>query len=185
LRKKRQKEITNTLQQNKIRIAAIEETHILGNYNYKYNGYRIIKTSAKKNLNIPHITGMPTAGVAILIRGELERPITNTKRIDARITQVALNSMKSHTPIAILGTYAPRSGKSKQERQAHWATVTKTLTGNPDKHLLILRADANGQLGGCKKLAPQGRQAVGPFARIQQTENEMGSHYYKYVNNAT
>jgi len=39
---------THALQRNKIHIAAIQETHIPHDLNYKHNEYRIITTAAKK-----------------------------------------------------------------------------------------------------------------------------------------
>ena len=117
-----QREITGMLQHNKIHIAAIQETHIPGDYNYKLNGYHIITSAAiheqcaKRNQQI----GIPTGGVAILIHEELEHDIVLIKRIDARIIQITLHSQNSHTPLTILCTYAQRSGKSKIEQKKHW-----------------------------------------------------------------
>ena len=73
------------LLRNKIHIAAIQETHIPRDLDYKLNGYRIITTAAMQE-NKEHDRpnwGLSTAGVAILVHEELEHHIVNIKRIDA------------------------------------------------------------------------------------------------------
>ena len=72
--------VTHRLQQNSIHIAAIRETHIPHNLNYKLNGYRIITTAAKeKETKAPKKTGIHMGGVAILIHEDLEHHIVHIK----------------------------------------------------------------------------------------------------------
>jgi len=112
---KAQTEITEMLLRNKIHIEAIQETHIPRDLNYKLNGYRIITTAeiqGNKEHDHPN-RGLSTAGVAILVHGELEHHIVNIKRADARIMKITLHIKQSHTPLTILFTYAPHGGKTK------------------------------------------------------------------------
>ena len=108
--------ITEMLLKNKIHIAAIQETHIPRDLNYKINGYRIITTAAtQENKEHDHPNrGLPTAGVAILVHEELEHHIVNLKRINERIMQLTLHSKHSHTPLTILCTYAPHGGGKRK-----------------------------------------------------------------------
>ena len=84
---------THLLRKNKIHIAAIQETHIPYDQNYKLNGYRIITCKAKEQ----EINGMAIGGVAILIREELEHHITHIHRVGRRIMKITLHSEESHT----------------------------------------------------------------------------------------
>ena len=77
----KQKDLLRELQKHKIHIAAIQETHIPYDQNYKLNGYRIITCKAKEQ----EINGMAIGGVAILIREELEHHITHIHRVGRRI----------------------------------------------------------------------------------------------------
>ena len=97
------------LHYNKIHIAAIQETHIPKDYNYKYNGYRII-TSASKNTTGNNTNGMTRGGVAIMIHQEMEQYISNINRIDHRIMTVTLQDTPKDIPITIVVTYAPHTG---------------------------------------------------------------------------
>ena len=127
------------LQRNKIHIAEIQETHIPHDQNYKYNGYRIIASAATQEtyINKQPTKGLPIAGVAILIHEELEHHIVNIKRTNERIIQVALHSKNSHTPLTILCTYAPHSGKTKMEKKDHWEEVKNQIAEIPNKHITI------------------------------------------------
>ena len=98
-----QTEITEMLLRKKIHIAAIQETHIPRDLNYKLNGYRIITSAAirETNLSEKHENtnrGLPNAGVAILIHEELEHHVVNIQRIDGRIIKVTLHSKKLTYP---------------------------------------------------------------------------------------
>jgi len=72
------------IQNNKIHIDALQETHIMRNYNYQYNDYSIITSAALQETpkQIDPTKGIQTAGVAIRIHEELEHHITNIIRID-------------------------------------------------------------------------------------------------------
>ena len=83
--------------------------------------------------------------MAILVHEELEHHIVNIQRINARIIQVTLHSKNSHTPLTILCTYAPHSGKTKIQQKEHWGEVENTIEAFPNRHMLIWCTDANGQ----------------------------------------
>jgi len=107
---------------NKIHIAAIQETHIPKDYNYKYNGSRITTSAAiqEPNIDINTAKGMSTEGVDILIREVLGRHIMDIVGINERIAQITLRIPNSHTPLTILCTYAPNTGKRKTEQKKRW-----------------------------------------------------------------
>jgi len=127
--------ITQTLRRNKIHIAALQETHIPHSLNYISDGYGIITTSStRQNLDIPQ--GLTTGEVAILVHKDLEQHITHIAKINNRIMHITLQSQKSHTPITILNTYAPHSGKSKTEQTEHWNQVGEVLK-TCQKHIII------------------------------------------------
>jgi len=120
---------------------------------------------------------MRSAGVAILIHGELEHQITNIQQINGRIMQVTLHSPKSRTPLTILCTYAPQSGKKKTEQKAHWEQVQNTINEIPNKHILICCADTNGQLGQHTNEENGSVKIVGPYAKAKQTEKGNGQSF--------
>jgi len=175
------------LLRNNIRIASIQETHIPRDLNYKLNGYRIITTAAMQE-NKEHYRpnrGLSDAGVAIHVHEELEHHIVNIKRIDARIMQLALHSKQSHTPLTILCTYAPHGGKTKVSQNEQWGKVRQTLQETSNRHLLIWRSGANGQLGTQNTIEHGGCKIVGPHVKQEKQKKEMGEIYYKHVNNTT
>ena len=70
----------NTHSAEKIHIGDIEETQIPRDPNFKLSGYRII-TSTEVHIGAG-IQGLPTGGVAVLVRGDLEKTIcTRTQGI--------------------------------------------------------------------------------------------------------
>lgn len=85
--------ITKMLRTKNIHISPIQETHIPYNQNYKLNGYRIITSKAETQ----GANGMPTGGVAILIREAIEAHIGNVPRLNRRIAKITLNSENAHT----------------------------------------------------------------------------------------
>ena len=50
-------------------------------------------------------------------------------------------------PIQILTTYAPHNGKTEEDRMQHWGEVKEILNKTCKRHMIIWRADANGQIG--------------------------------------
>jgi len=133
------------LHRRKIHISAIKVTHIPHNQNYKLNGYRIITTQAehaKKEKG-----GIPEGVVAILIHEDLENHIVHIHRVSHGIVKITLHIAQAHTPIAIINTYASHKGKTKQEQHEHWKHVHEVVKDTPRRHLIIWRADANGQMG--------------------------------------
>ena len=58
-----------------------------------------------------------------------------------------LQHEQSITPITILTTYAPHKGYTSTDRKKHWGEVEQTIQEIPKRHMVIWRADANGQLG--------------------------------------
>ena len=164
--------VTHLLRKNKIHIAAIQETHIPHDQNYKLNGYRIITTKAL--INTGNKQGMAEGGVAILIHEDLEQHITHIHRINHRIMKITMHSEESHTPVTIINTYAPHQGKTKTEQQEHWKMVQQTLKTTPRKHLTIWCADANGQIGKITQEEEKPRRIFGPYVKQEKAEKGNG-----------
>jgi len=124
--------ITNMLISHKIRIAAIQETHIPHDLNYTLNGYKITTSDATNQTpeQTNQQTGLHIGGTEILIHEELAQRITSIVRTYRRIITVTLHSQKSHTPVTLINTYAPRKGLRKQENE-HWKRVEQTLKEIP------------------------------------------------------
>jgi len=144
-----QHDIINQLTQQKIHIASIQETHIPRNHSFTNYNYKIITSGAKRTGTCKQTgKGLHQGGVATLIHQDITPPYISTiKRVDRRITTVALQSEKATTPITILTTYAPHKGYSAKERKQHWDNVEETIQLIPKSHMLIWNTDANGQLG--------------------------------------
>jgi len=93
--KESQLQVVQMIQQRKIHIAAIQETHIPYDQNFKLSGYRIITSKAiQQNAGQQ---GIATGGVAILVHEELEQRKVQIHRIDHRILKITLHSPESHT----------------------------------------------------------------------------------------
>ena len=150
-------------------LAAIQESHIPHNQNYKLNGYRII-TSKALTLDT---NGVTIGGVAILVREELEPHISHIRRVNHRIVKITLQSEQKHTPVTIINTYAPHQGKTKLERTERWAQVQQTTTSIPNKRLKIWRADANGEIGKIKQ-EDKPRRIFGPYRKQEMAEKGNG-----------
>ena len=111
-----QQEIISELTKRQIHIAAIRETRITANLNYKKDSYRIITASSDKNKETNTVTG----GVAILIHESIQQNIIQIKRQGSRAIRVTLGQEKAAMPIHIISTYAPHSGHGEETRQKHW-----------------------------------------------------------------
>ena len=74
---------------------------------------------------------MPMGGVAIMVHEDLESHISHIHRIDHRIIKITLQSTESHTPITIINTYAPHTGRSQKEKQEHWQKARETIQQTP------------------------------------------------------
>ena len=107
--------ITKMLRRRMVNIATIQTTHIPRNINYRSDGYRIKTSASAKDTQRQWIA---TGGVSVIIHTELEQPITQIMG-ESRAMYIALGSWKSHAPITILATYAPRSARKKEEQKEH------------------------------------------------------------------
>ena len=86
----RQGDIMRERHRNRIRIAAIQETHIPQCQSYVENGYRAITTAERKTNSANIIKGMYQGGVSILVREDMQRQIKQIGRIGRGILKIIL-----------------------------------------------------------------------------------------------
>ena len=93
-------------------IAAVKHTHIDQDLNLPLNGYRIITSASKQNINKAGqiISGVKTGGVSIIVNLELEHHISSIGGKWHRLLNAALHGPRNNIPITTLVPYAPRKG---------------------------------------------------------------------------
>ena len=100
---------------NKIHLTAIQETHITRDCNYVVGNYRVITSAEDKNKE----TGIATWGTAIImIRGSLQKNITQITRQSSRALRVTSDHAKSKMQIHIISTYAPQMDIRKRQKES-------------------------------------------------------------------
>lgn len=90
---------------------------------------------------------MSEGGVDIIIHQAIATHITHMRRIIHRTIKHTIRSNKSHTPVTIVNTYAPHKGERNPDQKEHWGEAQQSTQWTPGKHLIIWRADANGEIG--------------------------------------
>ena len=105
-----------------------------------------------------------------MVREEYEHHIANMKRINGRILQPTLHSKQSHTPLNMVCAFALHSGKREIEQKQHWAEVRGKLKEIPNRHMIIWRTDANGQLGRQEHTEHGRCRIIGPKVKEDKTE---------------
>ena len=102
--------------------------------------------------------------------------IAQIARKSRRALRVTLDRKNSRMPIQIVATYAPRSGNKEEDRGQHWRGAKEILNETRKRHMIIWRADSNGEL--CKEESAEqntnrenaATQIAGPYARATKTE---------------
>jgi len=144
------------------------KTHIPRNINIAKNGYKIYTSAATPHPKQGTEKGTPgkhISGIAIAIHEELDQHVCMVNRINESIMTITLDREQTHTPIAIIATYAPHQGYNNHEKNKHWEQVGKMLQEIPRKHMKIWGADANGQLGRDTTRPEQYNKIIGPFTK--------------------
>ena len=111
-----------------------------------------------------------------MIHASAQKYITQIARQSSRVLRVTLDRYRSKMPIHILSNYAPHNGHSEADRIQHWGEVKEIHNQTCKRHMIIWRADANGQLGrdkgGENEKSPNENTAhnkIGPYKR-EKTE---------------
>ena len=133
-------------------------------------------TSTGKN---EQTEGPPQGVVGVLLQQDLESFISTISRLVRRIMAVALNLLKTITPVAIINSYAPHKGYSNQERDRRWKRFEQIIEQIPKTHMAIWRTDENGQLGKQTENKNKYRRAIGRYANKKQTEPGNGQKLLK------
>ena len=134
--------------------------------------YRGVTSAADKNKE----TGIATGGTAIMIHASIHQNVAQITRQGSRSIRVTLDHAKSKMPIHILSTYAPRNGHTEETKRKNLEDVQELLSKTCNRHLVILGAAANGQLGNRnheeeEKYAKKeyaDRRIIGPYAKANR-----------------
>ena len=166
-----------------VNIATIQATHIPRNINYRSDGYRIKTSASAKDTQRQWIA---TGGVSVIIHTELEQPITQIMG-ESRAMYIALGSWKSHAPITILATYAPRSARKKEEQKEHWEQINDILVKISTGHIIICCADANGHIGEITNSEMEPQRIIWQNANAKISQKGIGGFCEKFLwwDNAT
>ena len=141
--------LTMALEEGKIDIACIQETHNERNDTHEENGYIIISgRNGDKQDNSNEFDTNKKAGVAIAIKQTLLRHVKGIYKINGRLTELRLKTGKSIEDISILNPYAPHIGYPITHINNYWGTANAYISLIPNKLVRIRRTDNNGQLGG-------------------------------------
>ena len=181
-----QRYIIKNITRGKIQIAEGQEAHIILARNYIMCYYRINTSSATKSDK----TGVVHGGVAVVIREIIQQNTTQIDRRSSRSQRVTIGSKNSKIPIQILCTYAPRSGRAEEGRRHRRGDFKEITNKTCTRHMVIWRADANGQLGRDGEAEEEEGQSatrnhaseriVGPYTRSGNRKGN-GKKYNKYA----
>ena len=126
-------------------------THIARGVDYFIGNYRVITSPASKK----ETTGVVRGGTAPIIHESAQQYIAHITRQSVRVVRVTLDRKNSRMPNHIISEYAPRNGRTEEDRRRRWKDVNEILQNTCKRHMIMWRADANGQLGSEEEVEEQ------------------------------
>lgn len=138
------KQLTDTLSEHRILIAAIQETRFTDEQVFESEGYRIFKGKPGKRViqTIPHL------GTGFVVNKKILDSIINFTSTNSRISTLSFRSMnKVYT---IVNVHAPTNQANKRDPEGtdrFWEEIEDIMSKVPDKNTIILLGDFNAQIG--------------------------------------
>ena len=158
---------------NKIRIEAIQETHIPYDMMYARNLYKFITTEVRIKRQAAKIWDIPSWSINPNTRCPTKahwryrknRPQNPESNADIqRIISTKSNQINICAASTILVS----------RKQEHCELAHERIEAVPKTHMSIWRADANGQLGNKEQDGPKMQKIIGQIATVTKTEKGVG-----------
>lgn len=156
------KQLTNTLTENKILIAAVQETRFTDKEAFESEGYRIFKgkTGERVASNIPHL------GTAFVVSCRILNSVIDFQSFNGRISTLSIRcTNKLYTLVNVHAPINRANKTNKEETDIFWEELEEIIMKIPNKHTVILLGDFNAQLGREKKF----RHIVGNYPAHHRT----------------
>lgn len=142
------KQLTDTLTEQGILIAAVQETRFTDTHPFESEGFRILKGKVGKRVmkNVPHL------GTAFIVSCKILDSIIDFQSPNGRLCTLAFRSTnKIYTVINVHAPTNQANKTNKEETDKFWEELEDVIMKIPRKHSIILLGDFNAQMGREKK----------------------------------
>lgn len=131
-------ELIEELKHSNIEICALQETKKKGRGQYQYEDYTLIYSGVQKSKRA-------TAGVGILIHNKYKNSLDGCEYVSERILSIKLKT--EGATLHIISAYSPEECKPKDEREAFFKELQRTLDNIPSNEAVIVAGDFNARTG--------------------------------------
>ncbi|XP_043496495.1 craniofacial development protein 2-like [Polistes fuscatus] len=134
----KEQEILQELENQKIDIAALQETKKKSRGQRIYGEYIVIYSGVEKSERAKE-------GVAIALHKRYINQIESCQHISSRI--VLLKLLTDSSPLNILSIYAPDENKAKQKREDFYKELERIIESLPPRERVVILGDFNARIG--------------------------------------